>query len=445
VSRSLFEKYSTPAPRYTSYPTVPFWNQTPTEKEWLDQIRLALDHYQTSQAGVSLYIHIPFCESLCTYCGCNTRIVRNQKVSDPYIETVLKEWELYLSRLDREIAVSEIHLGGGTPTFLTPSQLETLIQGVLAKAKLTSTYDFSVEADPRVTTRAHLETLQSLGFRRLSLGVQDFDPTVQKIVQRVQSVEQVENLTKEARQFGFTSINYDLIYGLPLQTSKSIQTTLEEVKRLQPDRIAFYGYAHVPWIKPSQRKFTENDIPVGEDKRALYELGRALLEEAGYREIGMDHFALPTDSLWHALKDGSLHRNFMGYSTQKGSPLIGLGVSAIGDSWSAFAQNEKLLETYQARIEKGEIPILRGHILNEEDLVLRKHILSLMTTFSTSWKESSLRVPYLEEVKKLLVPFAQDGLVETDESSCYVTSQGRPFLRHICKAFDARNHRSERA
>ncbi|MGZ3698926.1 MAG: oxygen-independent coproporphyrinogen III oxidase, partial [Bdellovibrionota bacterium] len=388
--------------------------------------------------GAALYVHVPFCESLCTYCGCNTRITRNRKVGEPYIATVLKEWDLYLSALGRDIVISELHLGGGTPTFLTAPELEQLVSGILSRARVSKGAEFSVEADPRVTTTEHLETLARQGFKRLSLGIQDFDPKVQDIVHRVQSEEQVREVTEKARALGFTSVNYDLIYGLPLQTRESVRETIEAVRRLRPDRIAFYAYAHVPWIKPGQRRFTEADLPAGDDKRALYELGRSMLEEVGYREIGMDHFALPSDSLWIASTSGTLHRNFMGYTTRQVSPLIGLGVSAIGDSWNAFAQNEKLLETYQARVQKGELPLLRGHLLNSEDLVIRRHILNLMTRFKTDWSLSQLRTPYLDQVTASLAELERDGLVVLTPTSCEVTESGRPFLRNICMAFDAR-------
>jgi oxygen-independent coproporphyrinogen-3 oxidase len=312
------------------------------------------------------------------------------------------------------------------------------MEGILSRVKVLPSAEFSLEADPRVTTGDHLKTLFELGFRRLSLGIQDFDPAVQDIVHRVQSEEQVHQLTELARSIGYTSINYDLIYGLPLQTLKSVEGTIEAVQRLRPDRIAFYGYAHVPWIKPGQRRFTEADLPSGEAKRALYELGRSMLENVGYHEVGMDHFALEKDSLWSASLQGGLHRNFMGYTSRQVSPLIALGVSAIGDSWRAFAQNEKLVETYQARVEKGELPLLRGHVLTDEDQVIRRHILNLMTRMRTEWNSTSTRCDHLETVRERLTELEHDGLVQTSDQVCQVTEQGRPFLRNICMAFDAR-------
>jgi oxygen-independent coproporphyrinogen-3 oxidase len=361
------------------------------------------------------------------------------------VASLLKEWNLYRSKLGalkgvtaRDLSLSELHLGGGTPTFLPPSELRTLIEGILAGANVLAGAEFSLEADPRVTMREHLAVLRELGFRRLSLGIQDFDHRVQDIVNRVQSEEQVRQITETARELGYTSVNFDLIYGLPLQTRVSIEETIHAVKRLRPDRIAFYAYAHVPWIKPGQRRFTEADLPDGDEKRALYELGRAMLEDCGYREVGMDHFALESDSLWKASQSGELHRNFMGYTSKHVAPLIGIGVSAIGDSWTAFAQNEKLLETWQDRVEKGELPIQRGHVLTREDRVLRRHILNLMTRMRTEWLDSELQDAWLDQVQERLAEPARDGLLRLEGSSCVVAEEGRAFLRNICMAFDAR-------
>jgi oxygen-independent coproporphyrinogen-3 oxidase len=423
---------------------VPYWDASPTPEAWVASIVEALRETDRVNGGAALYVHIPFCQSLCTYCGCNTRITRNRGVGAPYVANVLREWELYLDRMRAafgsgyKVPLTELHLGGGTPTFLAPDELRELMRGIVAQARVSPHAEFSVEADPRVTTREHLAALREFGFTRLSLGIQDFDPKVQDIVHRVQSVEQVREVTEAARALGYSSINYDLIYGLPFQTRESVRDTIDKVRGLRPDRIAFYAYAHVPWIKPSQRRFTEADLPAGDDKRALYELGRSRLEEVGYREIGMDHFALESDSLWKAAQEGSLHRNFMGYIARQVAPLIGLGVSAIGDSWSAFAQNEKLLETWAARVEKGEIPILRGHVLTEEDRILRRHVLNLMTRMETRWDAPALYTPFLETVPPRLAELERDGLVALEKRGCRITEDGRAFLRNICMAFDAR-------
>jgi oxygen-independent coproporphyrinogen-3 oxidase len=446
----LLRKYNVAGPRYTSYPTVPYWSDSPTSEQWIQHLDRELARAKTQGTGAAIYVHIPFCQSLCTYCGCNTRITRNKNVGSPYVQTLLKEWGLYRSQLNEfgsaKLPLSELHLGGGTPTYLSSDELKTLVLGLMEHCERTPDSEFSVEADPRVTTREQLKVLAELGFTRLSLGIQDFDPKVQETVNRVQTEEQVRRVTEEAREFGFTSINYDLIYGLPFQTIESVRETIEAVKRLRPDRIAFYAYAHVPWIKPGQRRFTEADLPAGDAKRALYELGRELLEGVGFREVGMDHFALETDSLWTSTQSRSLHRNFMGYTSRHVSPLFALGVSAIGDSWSAFAQNEKLLETYVQRVEKGEIPIHRGHILSDEDLVLRKLILDLMTGLRAEVSlEDRAKVEVLSTAPERLKELVADGLltvrserIDTQGYSVEVHEEARAFLRNICMAFDAR-------
>lgn len=445
----LLKKYDVPGPRYTSYPTILHWDSEPTPEEWVASVARRLDEAEARGEGAAVYVHVPFCRSLCTYCGCNSRITQSETVGARYVRSVLAEWDLYLGALKREtpIPLSELHLGGGTPTYLKPAELETLISGLLKHTRRTADAEFAVESDPRVTTREHLQTLARLGFTRLSLGIQDFDPRVQKAVNRIQTEAQVRAVTEEARRAGFTNINYDLIYGLPFQTRASVAATIEAVRRLRPDRIAFYAYAHVPWFKPGQRHFTEDDLPRGDEKRALYELGRVALEEAGYREIGMDHFALETDSLYRASTTGTMHRNFMGYTTRRVAPLVGLGCSAISDSWDVFVQNEKTVEDYEARVATGRIAFARGHKLTREDLVLRRHILNLMTRFETDWSRPETFAPHLAAVDERLAGPLRDGLLLAEGARCRVTDAGRPFLRNICMAFDARlshNHDAAR-
>lgn len=440
TANELLRKYDVPGPRYTSYPTILHWDASPSPEEWFESVARGLDEIEREGSGAAVYVHIPFCRSLCTYCGCNSRITQSKTVGDPYVNAVLKEWELYLRALKRgtPMPLAEMHLGGGTPTFLSPAELERMVGGILKDVRRTEDSELSIESDPRVTTREHLETLARLGFTRLSLGIQDFDPRVQRAVNRVQTEEQVRVVTADARAAGFDGINYDLIYGLPFQTLRSVELTVDAVRRLRPERIAFYAYAHVPWFKPGQRHFTEEDLPRGDDKRALYELGREMLLEAGYREVGMDHFALESDPLLRASADGTLHRNFMGYTPRPALPLIGLGVSSISDSWGAFVQNEKVVEAYQERVGHGRLPTIRGHKLTREDLVLRRHILNLMTRYGTQWSCEDSFTPYLAGVSEKLAEPARDGLVRVDGVSCRVTEAGRPFLRNICMAFDAR-------
>jgi len=440
VADPLVAKYDVAGPRYTSYPTVPYWHSTPSQGQWLARVGGSISSANAQAAA--LYVHVPFCRALCTFCGCNTRITRSHSVVLPYLQSVLAELDLYLQGLHSErIEIGELHLGGGTPTFLDPAELESLLSGLAARARYRAGAVCSVEVDPRVTTSAQLEVLARYGFRRISLGVQDFDPRVQDIVNRVQSEAQVREVTQGARAQGFDSVNFDLIYGLPLQTPASIEATMAAVRRLRPDRIALYAYAHVPWIRPGQRRYTDADLPQGEHKRLLYELGRESLEREGYREVGLDHFALETDSLWRAQQSGALHRNFMGYTDACALPLIGLGVSAIGDVGDAFVQNEKDLQRYQERVAGGELPIQRGHLLDAEDQILRRHILRLMTRLETRWDAPEDFTGYLDTARQRLAEPLADGLVQLDAASCRVTARGRAFLRNICMAFDARLQR----
>lgn len=433
-----FAKYDVAGPRYTSYPTVPYWEDTPTEQQWLERVAAAHRLSRSEGQGASIYVHVPFCRALCTFCGCNTRVTRTHTIIGPYVQAVLTEYGMYRQYLGVErLEIGEFHLGGGTPTFLDVAELGALVGGILDASRPQPGAVFSIEVDPRVTKPEQLRLLAQHGFKRISLGVQDFDPRVQEIVNRVQSVAQVRAVTDQARAAGFNSVNFDLIYGLPLQTLASIDGTMDEVCALRPDRIALYGYAHVPWIKPGQRRFTEADLAEGAEKRALYERGRERLERAGYREIGLDHFALPTDSLWQAARAGTLHRNFMGYTDHFTRPLLGLGVSAIGDAGDAFAQNEKDLQQYQERLSRRELPIHRGHLLDAEDQVLRRHILNLMTRMETHWSGAD-DTPFLDGVPARLAEFAADGLIELEPRGCRVNEAGRGFLRNICMAFDAR-------
>lgn len=434
----LTEKYNVPAPRYTSYPTMPYWDTNAFNLPgWINSIQWAFTECNNTD-GISLYVHLPFCEDLCTYCGCNTRITKNHGVETPYIEALLKEWGMYCKIIDSRPVIREIHLGGGTPTFFSAKNLEVLISGILENAKVNPNAEFSFEAHPGNTTVQHLETLYKLGFKRISLGIQDFDPKVQLIINRKQSFEQVKNVTIEARRIGYTSVNYDLVYGLPLQTLGGLANTMNMVARLKPDRIAFYSYAHVPWVKPGQRKFTELDLPDLKLKMQLHEIGRSLLKGYRYQEIGMDHFALPGDSLLIAREKGNLHRNFMGYTTLKTQLLMGLGVSSISDACYAYAQNVKTVEEYLELINGGQLPVFKGHLLTGEDMIIRKHILNIMCKGRTYWNHHTEPCPAIFDGIERLQPLADDGLIELNSLGVKVTEQGKPFLRNICMAIDAR-------
>lgn len=437
MNHLLINKYNVTGPRYTSYPTVPYWEKSPTVEEWKEEMKSSFEE-TNEKDGISIYIHLPFCESLCTYCGCNTRITKNHSVESTYIAALLKEWKMYLNLFEETPRVKEIHLGGGTPTFFSPEHLKQLIEGITSSSVVCRNAEFSFEAHPNNTTYEHLKVLYELGFRRLSLGIQDFDEKVQEIVNRIQPYKNVERVTIHAREIGYTSINFDLIYGLPLQKKSSVVNTIKKVNQLRPDRIAFYSYAHVPWIKPGQRKFTEEDLPKDEEKRALYETGRKMLEANNYIEIGMDHFALNSDSLFKAVKSKSLHRNFMGYTHSYTQLMIGLGVSSISDTWYAYAQNVKKVEEYYQLIHKKTLPIFRGHILNKEDLILRRHILNIMCRFETSWEKESEQTQAVYDALERLKEMEQDGLVIISPFHLQVTEAGKAFIRNICMAFDAR-------
>ena len=444
MSSFLINKYNVAGPRYTSYPTVPYWNQEKFSKEEYKRTLEKSFLESNTTEGISLYIHLPFCESLCTFCGCNKRITKRHDVESPYIAAVLQEWDLYTALLKEKPVIKEIHLGGGTPTFFSPENLRRLINGLFEKAERAEEFDFSFEGHPNNTKKEHLQTLFDLGFDRVSYGVQDYNPVVQQAIHRFQPFKNVKNATDQAREIGYDSIGHDIIFGLPFQTVEHIKTTIEKTKELMPDRIAFYSYAHVPWIKGNgQRGFKEEDLPTADVKREMYETGKRMLAEAGYVEIGMDHFALKSDSLYKAMENKKLHRNFMGYTASKTKVMIGLGVSAISDSWTGFAQNVKTIEEYYEILEKDELPIYRGHILTEEDEKLRRHILNLMCNLETSWIDGSASFAELPDVVSQLAEMQSDGLITIEKDRLVIKEQGRPFVRNVCMAFDLLLQRSK--
>lgn len=434
----LFAKYDVPAPRYTSYPTVPFWSESPTTQQWLEHLTAAC----ADQAGAwSLYLHLPFCESLCTFCACNTVITRDHRREENYLRLLLNEWKLYLIHVPalKQRPLRQLHLGGGTPTFFSADNLRRMLAPILAETQMsTDQFEASLEVDPRHTTREQLLTLRSLGFTRISLGVQDFDLEVQRLVNREQPYEITRSITETARELGYTSVNYDLIYGLPRQSLAGFRKTVQQTIDLQPDRIALYSFALVPWIKPAQRSYSDEDLPLAREKRALYELAREMFGGAGYLEIGMDHFALPHDGLAEARRQGNLHRNFMGYTEARTRVLLGLGVSAISETPTCFHQNEKAFPVYERRLQQSEIPTLRGHLLSDEDRRLREQILTFMTRY-----EVDLQADQRDEANEFLAPLIEDGLVELQENKLTLTEEGEPFLRNVCMFFDYRLRRRQ--
>jgi oxygen-independent coproporphyrinogen-3 oxidase len=439
MSNPLIQKYNIPGPRYTSYPTVPYWNKDGIAlSDWKATMVRAFEESNSTE-GISIYIHLPFCENLCTFCGCHKRITKRHEVEEPYIDTLLKEWKLYCDLLPERPRIKELHLGGGTPTFFSPERLKQMMDGIFESADRCEEFEFSFEGHPNNTSQAHLQTLYDLGYRRNSFGVQDYDLKVQQTINRIQPFERVEEVTRLSREIGYTSVSHDLVFGLPHQTLDSIKNTIEKTRLLKPDRIAFYSYAHVPWIKGvGQRGYDENDLPSADEKRVLYEEGKRMLHEIGYVEIGMDHFALTTDNMHTAMLEKSLHRNFMGYTAGKTKLMIGLGMSSISDSWYSFAQNVKTVEEYQALVNNGEIPLLRGHLLNEEDLVIREHILNIMCHFETNWSAERLKFPELDDCIARLQEMEKDGLVIFTEDGIRLPEEARPFVRNVCMAFDLR-------
>jgi oxygen-independent coproporphyrinogen-3 oxidase len=435
LSPDLIQKYNRPVPRYTSYPTVPHWDNNMTAERWQTLVKDAF-RLVGREKGLTLYIHLPYCESLCTYCGCNKRITKNHGVEGPYLEAILKEWSIYLEWIEEAPKIAGIHLGGGTPTFFSPENLKMFLSKILDSAVVLPDAEFSFEGHPNNTTFEHLEQLALLGFDRVSFGIQDFDPEVQKAIHRIQPFERVKEATENARNLGYSSVNFDLIYGLPHQTLKTLEGTFDQVATLRPERIAFYSYAHLPSAFPAQKSF-EAHLPNETEKRALYEFGKEKLLALGYEEVGMDHFALADDPLCLAKNEGSLHRNFMGYTTSPSEMLIGLGTSSISDIGLGFAQNEKNIDSYQEKLKSAQLPVVRGHIQTEKDKVIRKLILDLIckgTAKVSEWIWDELPL----ENQLNLMEMETEGLLERTDDTLFVTPQGMAIVRNICSQFDLR-------
>ena len=434
--RRCVPKYDQPGPRYTSYPTAPVWNEDFGESDF----RAALA--RTRGRELSLYIHIPFCERLCTFCACNRTITQDHAQGDLYLDGIEREAELLASAIGGERRSVQLAVGGGTPTFLSERELARMCRIVDAHFPPQADAERSLEVDPRVTSRAQLEVLAEHGFNRISLGVQDFAPRVQRAINRVQSREQTEQISRDARELGFRSVNYDLIYGLPFQTVESFGETLDQVIALRPDRIALYSYAHVTWIVKSQRGFEKKDLPSAERKLAIMLLASQRFGEAGYRFLGLDHFALPEDELCRAAASGDLRRNFMGYTTRAGVDLVALGSSGISELADAYAQSARTPEPWRERVMDGQLATLRGWRLSQDDLRRKWLIHRLMCQgevsprayrerFAESLEE---RIP---ELSTRLAPFVEDGLLVPDGGDFRVAPLGRLFLRVIAMSFDA--------
>lgn len=434
IDFDLLKKYNVAVPRYTSYPTVPFWDAHIEPERWMTLFKQQFRENNPKE-GISLYIHLPFCEALCTYCGCNKKITTNHAVEYRYLEAVKKEWQLYLEVMEEKPILREVHLGGGTPTFFSPENLADLLNTIFKGAIIHPNHEFGFEGHPNNTTREHLQVLYRLGFRRVSYGVQDLDPEVQRIINRIQPFENVQSVTEMARAIGFDSVNFDLIYGLPRQTPQRIEKTILQSIGLRPDRVAYYSYAHVPWTSKGQRLFDERDLPTADQKITLNQIGRKLFTQNDYQNIGMDHFALTTDRLSSAANEGKLFRNFMGYTTQKAQLLLGLGVSSISDLGMGFSQNHKTLREYYRCVDAGLFPVSKGYFLNEQDRAFRQYILDIACQSMTTFKRTDF--PVLEQVSfPVLATLAADNLIKFNQDGIIVTELGRYFLRNICSAFD---------
>lgn len=433
----LAHKYNRPGPRYTSYPTAPRFHDGYGRADYDVELGTI-----GSDEALSLYVHLPFCRSLCNYCGCHMMVTHRPEKISAYVDAVMREIDLVVRRLGQRRQVTQVHWGGGTPTYLAPEEIEALMMHIRANFDVLPEAEVSIEADPRGLTREHLEAARRTGFNRISFGVQDFDAEVQLAIGRVQPAYLVETATEMARELGFEGVSYDLIYGLPHQTTDRFARTVDEVLTLRPDRLSVFSYAHVPWMKKHQQLIDESLLPTTDVKlRILVETARRLTSDGGYEFIGMDHFALPNDSLSHALRDGTMQRNFQGYSTHAGSALIGFGVSSISQLDSAYAQNVKDLRLYYDDVDAGRLPIYRGYSLSEDDRVRRRIIMDIMCRFALDFAEveADSGIDFRSYFASALIALREseeDGLIEVSDSGLQVTEVGRFFVRNIAMPFD---------
>lgn len=428
------ERHSRPGPRYTSYPTAPEWSDSFDASWYVDGIR-------GSTRPLSLYAHVPFCETLCLYCGCNVIINKDKKVATPYLELLKQEIDLVACDVDPGRVVEQIHLGGGTPTYLHSEQLEELMSHIGSRFTISRDAEISIELEPRTTTREQLHTLRRIGFNRVSMGVQDFDPIVQKAIRRIQSYETTRAVYDECRRLGFDSINLDLIYGLPHQTVGSFAETVRRVIEMNPDRIALFSYAHVPWIKKQQRSFARH-LPGLDEKFSIFCEASRLLVDAGYRHIGLDHFVRPSDELSHALDARTLHRNFQGYTTKAGCELLAFGVSSISMLDDVYVQNARDIESYGAALEAGRLPVMRGFALSDEDRLRRSVITSLLCHGEVVKRdiERTFAIDFdshFSDALEQLRTLSEEGMVALDDDRVRAVGFGRIFIRNVAMAFDA--------
>ncbi|HLZ49478.1 MAG TPA: oxygen-independent coproporphyrinogen III oxidase [Candidatus Acidoferrum sp.] len=436
VSEEFLARYNRPGPRYTSYPTAPVWNDSfgPADLEKVHQ------EADRAKSPVSLYMHIPFCESLCLFCACNVIIQKDKRVAPPYLEILKREMTRISQNVSRERPVIQFHWGGGTPTYLTPPQIEDLFGFTREHFTFAPDAEIGIEVDPRVTSREHLETLRKLGFNRLSMGIQDFQPEVQKAIHRIQPFELTGGLIQSARELGFESVNVDLIYGLPYQTAETFVHTVDQILELTPDRVALFSYAHVPWLKKQQGSFAGH-LPEGMQKFEIFRTGLLKFLEAGYLYIGMDHFAKPGDELAVSQQNRTLHRNFQGYTTKAGADLYGMGITAISGIQNAYAQNQRDIPSWEKAVSEHGIATMRGYHLSEDDRLRRAVISRLLCHTIVLKNEISKEFnvdfdSYFAEELRRLEPFRDDGLVILDSNEIRTTWLGRIFIRNLAMIFD---------
>ena len=440
LTPELLARYDRPGPRYTSYPTAVEFTDAFGAGDYAGRLATAAER---PDGPLSLYVHLPFCEARCSFCGCHVVIARRESVADAYLGRVVDEAKILADRLGDRRTITQYHWGGGTPTYYSPDDLAFLHRSILEHFTLADDAEVALEVDPRVTTREHLETLRELGFNRLSLGVQDFDPAVQEAIGRHQTEEETLDLYRDARELGFTSINVDLIYGLPGQTVESFGVTMDEIITMRPDRLAVYSFAYVPWVKPNQKRIDPDTLPGRDDKFALLSLVSERLVGGGYRAIGMDHFALPDDELSIAAADGTLSRNFMGYTTKRGTEMIALGTSGISDVAGAYAQNHKRLNSYYTSVDAGELPIERGVALSDDDRIRRYVITELMCNSQVVYADVEERFGidfaayFADELGRVAASLVPEGLATVDTDAVRATELGSIFIRNVAMTFDA--------
>jgi oxygen-independent coproporphyrinogen-3 oxidase len=441
LNPELLQRYDVAGPRYTSYPTADRFVEAFGEQDYLQALEQRRDGLGAKAYPLSLYVHIPFCESLCYYCACNKIITKHHERGAEYLRYLEREVDLNIAHLGQGQVVSQLHLGGGSPTFLSDEELTQLMTMLRRNFQFAPGGEYSVEIDPRTVTRERLAHLAEQGFNRLSFGVQDFEPVVQKAVHRIQPAEQVFDLVAASRELGFESVNVDLIYGLPMQTPETFERTLKQITQLRPDRIALYAYAHLPERFKPQRRIHTQDLPPAASKLVMLSSAMRVLMAAGYMYVGMDHFALPTDALAVAKRQGRLHRNFQGYSTQPDCDLIALGVSSIGRVGPTFSQNVKTLDEYYDLLNQGRLPVVRGMALSRDDLVRRTVIMALMCQGSVLFE--SVELAHLVDFKQYFAPEMQSlvamqdqGLLTIDDTGIHVTELGWFFVRGVAMVFD---------